>query len=147
MRVREIEVRYGKVVGELDGRRVATPGDVAGMAHIWIGDCCEERFGVLLLNGRHRTIGECVEVSRGTLTASLVHPREVFRAAIIRNAAAVVMIHNHPSGDSKPSSEDREVTKRMVEAGQLIGIKVVDHVIIGDGCENYFSFQEAGLLS
>ena len=84
------------------------------------------------------------EVSVGTLTASLVHPREVFRAAIRNAAAALLLVHHHPSGDPSPSPEDRSVTERLVAAGRLLGIRVVDHVIVAES--GYFSFQEAGLL-
>lgn len=84
------------------------------------------------------------EVSVGTLTASLVHPREVFREAIRNAAAALLLVHHHPSGDPSPSAEDRSVTDRLVAAGCLLGIRVVDHVIVADG--GYFSFQEAGLI-
>ena len=100
-----------------------------------------ESFHVLLLDGRHRLLGD-EEVSVGTLTASLVHPREVFREAIRAAAAALLLVHNHPSGDPSPSSEDRAVTERLASAGELIGIRVVDHVIVSGG--GYFSFREAG---
>ena len=82
------------------------------------------------------------EVSVGTLTASLVHPREVFREAIRAAAAAVLLVHNHPSGDPSPSEEDRTVTERLVSAGELLGIRVVDHLIVAEG--GHFSFREAG---
>ncbi len=98
-----------------------------------------ESFHALLLDGRHRLI--CVEtISVGTLTASLVHPREVFREAIRRAAAAMLIVHNHPSGDPRPSSEDREVTERLTAAGELLGIRVLDHVIVAE--QGYFSFRE-----
>ena len=85
-----------------------------------------------------------VLVSQGTLTASLVHPREVFRAAIRRCAAALVLVHNHPSGDPEPSSEDRQVTERLVRAGEVLGIRVLDHVVVAE--RGYHSFREAGAL-
>jgi len=103
----------------------------------------EERFAVVLLDGRHRVLGD-ETVSRGTLTASLVHPREVFRPAIRHAAAAVVLVHNHPSGDPSPSDEDRRVTRRLAAAGELIGIRVVDHVVIG--ARAFHSFRDAGEL-
>ena len=83
-------------------------------------------------------------VARGTLDASLVHPREVFRAAITEAAASVIVIHNHPSGDPTPSPEDRAVTRQLVDAGRLVGIEVLDHVVVGEG--RYVSFAEAGLM-
>jgi DNA repair protein RadC len=96
-----------------------------------------------LLDGRHRLIDED-EVSVGTLTASLVHPREVFRSAIESSAAALVLVHNHPSGEPSPSREDFVVTDRLKEAGVLMGIAVIDHVIVAES--GYFSFREAGHL-
>ncbi|MEM9175645.1 MAG: DNA repair protein RadC, partial [Myxococcota bacterium] len=102
-----------------------------------------ESFHVLLLDGRHRLVGE-EEVSVGTLTASLVHPREVFRGAIRAAAAALVLVHNHPSGDPQPSGEDRAVTRRLADAGRLLGIEVLDHVVVARG--GHFSFREAGEL-
>lgn len=84
------------------------------------------------------------QISAGTLTASLVHPREVFAPALVHRAAAVVVAHNHPSGDPEPSQEDRATTKRLQRAGKLLGIQLLDHVIIGNGC--YVSFLERGWL-
>lgn len=98
----------------------------------------------LLLDGRHRVLRES-QISLGTLTASLVHPREVFRPAITAAAAALVLAHNHPSGDPAPSAEDMRVTRRLVEAGEVIGIRVVDHVIVAE--EGFYSFQENGKIS
>ncbi len=125
------------------GRAIRCPGDVQRHFLPRLGRMRCESFFVLLLDGRHRLIAEH-EVSRGTLTASLVHPREVFREAIRSAAAALVLVHNHPSGDPAPSREDRSVTLRLLEAGRLIGIDVVDHVIVADA--GYFSLREAGEL-
>jgi DNA repair protein RadC len=80
------------------------------------------------------------------LTASLAHPREVFKPALVSNAAAIVCGHNHPSGDPQPSQEDRVITRRLVAAGQLLGITVLDHLIVGDGTAAYYSFADAGAL-
>lgn len=91
-----------------------------------------ERFLVLLLDGKHR-LKRLEVVSEGTLTTSLVHPREVFRAAVRESAAAVVVAHNHPSGDPEPSLEDLEVTRRLIDVGRLVGVPVLDHVVVGDG--------------
>ena len=85
---------------------------------------------MLLLDSRHRLIGE-VEVSRGSLNQSLVHPREVFAPALRESAAAILVLHNHPSGDPQPSREDHEVTRRLVRAGEILGIRVVDHLVLG----------------
>ncbi len=92
----------------------------------------QERFFVLLLDGKH-ALRRIELVSLGTLTTSLVHPREVFRPAVRAAAAAVVCAHNHPSGDPEPSAEDVEVTRRLLDAGKLLGIPVLDHVVLGDG--------------
>ena len=102
-----------------------------------------EVFAVLLLNGKNRIDAMSI-ISVGTLTASLVHPREVFRPAILLGASGIVAVHNHPSGDPKPSQEDLQITRRLVEVGKLIGIRVLDHVIIGQGC--HFSFADEGLI-
>ncbi len=103
----------------------------------------QEVFYVLTLDTQSRVIS-CQEVTRGTLNASLVHPREVFRLAIAEGAAGIVVVHNHPSGDPTPSADDRTVTRQLVEAGKLLDIPVYDHVVIGNG--RYVSFAEAGLL-
>lgn len=108
-----------------------------------IADADREMFIVLTLNQRNRVIG-AYTISVGTLTASLVHPREVFRPAIIDGAASVVLVHNHPSGNPKPSTQDRDMTDRLLQASQLLGIGVLDHVIIGDGA--FVSFRESGWL-
>ncbi len=92
----------------------------------------KESFYVLLLDGRHR-LHRCRRVSVGTLTTSLVHPREVFGEAIRENAAAIIVVHNHPSGDPEPSREDYEVTRRLAECGKMVGIPLLDHVVIGLG--------------
>jgi DNA repair protein RadC len=102
-----------------------------------------EEFHVAILDGKHR-IHHDVLVSRGVLNAAPVHPREVFRAAIAANACAVILVHNHPSGDPDPSEDDRVMTYHLVTAGTLLGIAVVDHVIIGGG--RYVSFAEGGLF-
>jgi DNA repair protein RadC len=103
-----------------------------------------EHFVTLLLDQKHQVVG-IHTVSMGSLTASVVHPREVFKSAILANAAAIICGHNHPSGDPQPSREDRALTTRLVEGGKLLGITVVDHIIIGaEG--KYFSFGDEGLL-
>jgi DNA repair protein RadC len=124
--------------------RIRGPRDVYDLCAPVLLDAKQEEFRVLLLNTQHAVLRELL-VTRGTLDTSVVHPREVFRAAIVESAAAVILVHNHPSGDPSPSREDREVTDQMVEAGRLIGISVLDHIVIGDG--RYVSFVEAGLLT
>ncbi|MCA0755276.1 DNA repair protein RadC [Paenibacillus sp. N4] len=103
----------------------------------------KEHFVCLFLNTKNHIIAR-ETLSVGTLNASLVHPREVFRAAIQRSSASIICAHNHPSGDPTPSPEDISLTKRLVEAGQLVGIEVLDHLVIGDG--KYISLKEQGFL-
>jgi DNA repair protein RadC len=103
----------------------------------------QEKFLVILLNAKNQLI-DVESISSGTLTATLVHPREVFKSAIRRTAHAMILAHNHPSGDPSPSREDRELTRRLIEAGKVIGIEVLDHIVIGDG--RYVSFRERGLV-
>lgn len=99
----------------------------------------QEVFRVLLLDGRHRLLRNVI-ASIGTIDAALVHPRDVFREAIRRNAAAVVLVHNHPSGDPTPSRDDIELTRRLVGAGKLLGIGVLDHLVVAKG--GYVSLRE-----
>ncbi|HSW35364.1 MAG TPA: DNA repair protein RadC [Candidatus Limnocylindrales bacterium] len=103
----------------------------------------KEYFKVLLLNTKNHVISK-EEISVGSLNASIVHPREIFNIPLRKSAASVILIHNHPSGDPSPSQEDIEVTKRLVDAGNILGIAVRDHIIIGDGY--FFSFRDKGLL-
>jgi len=103
----------------------------------------KEHFIALHLDGKNRIV--CFDrVSVGSLNQSVVHPREVFKSAILSSAAAIILLHNHPSGDPTPSQEDMAITKRLSEVGDLIGIRILDHVIVGDG--KYLSFAERGML-
>ena len=102
-----------------------------------------EHFVVLALDARNRPIG-CNTVSVGSLSASIVHPREVFKFAILANASSIILAHNHPSGDVSPSQDDTELTRRIVEAGTLMGIDVLDHLIVGNG--DFLSMKERGLM-
>jgi len=103
----------------------------------------QERFYVLMLDGKGRLMRE-VRISEGTLTASLVHPREVFRCAIREAAAALILVHNHPSGDPEPSPEDTTLTGRLRAAGELLGIRILDHVVVGH--RSWTSFAERGMV-
>ena len=103
----------------------------------------QEVFGILILNTKNKIVA-VHEVSRGTLNSSLVCPREVFKPAVLHNAAAIVCFHNHPSGDPEPSKEDIRTTKRLVEAGEIMGIKIFDHIIVGD--DGYVSLKERGVV-
>jgi DNA repair protein RadC len=112
-----------------DRTSIRGPADVFRIMAPCLRDLPHEEFHILLLNAQHAVLRD-VLVTRGILDASLIHPREVFRPAILERAAAVILVHNHPSGDPSPSSEDRVVTRQMVEAGRSIGIAVLDHVIV-----------------
>jgi DNA repair protein RadC len=103
----------------------------------------KEYFMALLLDGKNRIITRA-QISEGSLNQSIVHPREVFNVAVRESAAAMILLHNHPTGDPSPSPEDLEVTRRLCEAGQLMGIKVLDHIIIGE--DGFYSFAERGHL-
>ena len=117
--------------------------DVADHYLPLVRDLRKEVFKVLLLNRANRFIRE-VFVSEGTLDASIVHPRDVFKEALLEPAAGIILIHNHPSGNPSPSDEDLRITKQLVEAGRLLGIKVYDHIILAG--ESYRSLADEGLI-
>ena len=117
------------------------PDDVVAVVGSKLRKEQREHFVVLLLNARHEVISS-ETVSIGSLNASIVHPREVFKPAILASAASVVLVHNHPSGDPEPSEEDLSITRRLVEVGELVGISVLDHVLIaGRGVVSFRSRQ------
>jgi DNA repair protein RadC len=123
--------------------KVRSPEDVVMRFGPALRSARQEVFKVILLDGGQRMIRDST-VSKGTLNASLVHPREVFKTAVDELAASVILMHNHPSGEPAPSAEDRSITLQMTEAGRLMGIPVLDHVIIaGNG---FFSFAKEGLI-
>lgn len=122
---------------------VKCPQDVAGLLMEEMRYLKKEHMKLVLLNIKCNLIS-VEEISVGSLNASIVHPREVFNPAIRKSSASIIMVHNHPSGDPAPSSEDVSITARIAEAGKLIGIELVDHVIIGDG--KYISMKERGLF-
>lgn len=122
---------------------VHSPDEVYRQFRFLFDDQPRERFVVFLLNAGNR-IQAIDIVTEGTLNASLVHPREVFRAAIVGTCASIIVAHNHPSGNIEPSNEDIQVTRQLIEAGKIIGIAVRDHIIFAD--KSYTSFAERGLL-
>jgi DNA repair protein RadC len=126
-------------------KQIRSSADASTLVHTYLADVDREHFLVLMLSQKNTVIG-INTVSVGSLTASVVHPRECFKPAILSNAAAIILAHNHPSGQPQPSQEDRVLTVRLVAAGKLLGISVLDHVIIGDGTSAYFSFADEGLL-
>jgi DNA repair protein RadC len=126
-----------------EGAPLRSPREVHELYSDRLQDLPAEEFHVAVLDTQHR-LERDITVTRGTLNSSLVHPREVFREAIAERAAAIILVHNHPSGDPTPSADDRLVTEQLVGAGRLLDIPVHDHIIIGRG--RYTSFAEAGLL-
>lgn len=145
MYVRELVVQYRRrlTASPHAGKLVKTPAEAAAVLADLIGEEAVEVFGVLCLNTRHRLLAYH-QVSRGGISATFVSPREVFQAAFLGHAASLVLCHNHPSGDPTPSPDDRALTHRLVNAGMLIGVEIVDHIIIGHG--GYYSFKEGGEL-
>ena len=120
------------------------PGDVAQLLMDDLRDLDPEQFKLLMLDTKHRVI-KIQTLSVGDLSGTLVHPRELFKTIIRRNSAAVILVHNHPSGDPEPSADDIQLTRRSAAGGRLLGIEVLDHVIIGDN--TYVSLKERGLIN
>jgi DNA repair protein RadC len=127
----------------VSGERFTSPEQIYNHYHYAFRDRRKECFMTLLLDGKNRIMKE-VRISEGSLNQSIVHPREVFNPAVRESAAAVILVHNHPSGDPAPSREDMEITRRLKEAGELMGVRVLDHIIIGDG--SFVSFTAKGML-
>ena len=125
--------------------RARSPADIAALCAD-IRQSAQEAFIVIDLNAKNNVIDTRL-VTLGLLDASLVHPREVFRGAIADNAAAVVVVHNHPSGDPTPSAEDIRITRQLVEAGKVLDVQVLDHVVIGRGETPFTSLRETGLVN
>ena len=135
-------VRDGSQASER--KKVDCAATAARILQQYLDGADREHFVVLLLDTQNQVIG-IHTVTVGTLDASLVHPREVFKTAILANAASVLLAHNHPSGDATPSAEDLMVTRQLSEAGITIGIEVLDHIVVGD-VDRYYSFREAGRM-
>jgi DNA repair protein RadC len=140
--VREICVRYGETRLQR-GDTFTNSSQIHEHFGKRLGNAFQEMFFTLVLDNKHRIISEQL-ISIGTINRSIVHPREVFVTAIEQRAAAIILVHNHPSGDPKPSSQDIEITKRLVEVGNIVGIKAIDHVIIGQN--TFFSFVDEDLM-
>ena len=143
MRIREVMVKYlpSKVPLEQGSRFTKSQQVFAAFRDLYLEPV--EVFRVLLLDSKN-TFLDFEEIARGSLSSSVVHPREVFWSAVHHRSAAIIILHNHPSGDPDPSREDRECTKRLYNAGKILGVRLLDHIIIGS--ENYFSFADAGLI-
>jgi DNA repair protein RadC len=128
---------------KLNSKPVITPDEIAEQVRAKVADFNKEQFLVVSFDTRQKIIG-IDNISTGTVNASLVHPRETFSSAIKRHAASVIAAHNHPSGDVEPSEEDIKITKRLSEAGKIIGIELLDHIIVTRS--DYFSFKEKGMI-
>jgi len=125
-------------------RPVASAEDAAAVVASYLKGADREHCVAVLLDARHKVIG-LNTVSIGTVSASLVHPREVFKPAILANASAVILAHNHPSGELEPSEHDVDLTRRLIEAGKLLGIELLDHLILCDGA--HLSLRASGKVS
>lgn len=131
-------------------KKIKSPGDVVIYVseHYapYLRDAKKEFFNIILLDTRNKVIDN-IEISRGSSTASIADPKEIVREAMLKAASSIILVHNHPSGEAEPSKGDLETTKRIYEACRLVGIKVLDHVIIGSNKEDYLSFSEKGLIA
>ena len=146
MQLRELTIKYAvrrSTDGEpvIVGKRLNAPADAAATFMTVLQDEPVEVFAMICLDAKHRVIAYH-EVSRGTLDGAMVHPRDVFKAALLSNASGVIVAHNHPSGDPTPSPQDAALTARLAAGGTLLGIDVIDHIIVGD--VRYYSFKEGG---
>ena len=123
--------------------KISSPNDAAVVMMEEMRYYKKEYFKIILLDTKNNIL-KVSEISIGSLNSSIVHPREVFLEAIINSSSSIILVHNHPSGESDPSHEDIALTNRLVECGKILGIKIIDHIIIGDGI--FYSFKEEGLL-
>ena len=140
--VYERQVIREKAPAYLDSRRIRKPQDVFELLYDLQLEA-KEHFLALHLDNQNKIL--CMDrISVGSLSQAVVHPREVFKGAMLSSAAAMILVHNHPSGDPEPSNEDKAVTQRLKEVGELVGIRVVDHVILGE--KRFLSFSELGLM-
>lgn len=124
-------------------RKISKLADAAELFRQFIGDCDREVFCIMTLDTKNQPTA-LHQVSCGTLSASLVHPRETYKLAILSNAASIIGCHNHPSGDPTPSPEDVELTERIRDAGSLLGIELLDHIVLGEG--SFISLKERGFM-
>lgn len=135
-------VKEGSIL--YDMRKLSSPSDAAGLGRKFLDEADREQVIVCCLDNKNQPVSVNI-VSMGTVNSSLVHPREVFKTAVLSNAASIILFHNHPSGDPEPSQEDINITDRIKEAGKILGIELLDHIIIGS--ENRFiSFKEKNMI-
>lgn len=145
MYVRELVVSYRrmKTMTTCADRSIATPREAASVFASIMGEEAVEVFGILCLTTKHRLIAYH-QISRGGIDHAVASPREVFQVALLSHAAAVVVGHNHPSGDPMPSSDDVTLTTRLEQAGEILAVPLLDHVIVAE--DNYYSFKEQGRI-
>lgn len=136
--------RYAEEKTRLKGSSFSRSIDIFESFQLFFSLKKQEEFHALLLDNKHRLIDDSILITKGTLNQSLVHPREVFAPAIEKRAAAIIFMHNHPSGDPKPSQQDIDITKRLREVGNIVGINVLDHIVMG--ATDYFSFVDEELM-
>lgn len=141
--IAELFKRFNTYKSFNEFKRVSSPNDVASMLYGEMGTFNQELLKLIILNTKNE-ITKIKDVFKGSLNSSLVHPREIFNEAIRNSAASIIICHNHPSGDPTPSDEDIKVTTRLKECGEIIGIKLIDHIIIGRNI--YVSLKEKGIL-
>lgn len=135
--VKESSLLYGK-------RKISSPSDAVEIGRSMLDGSDREKLLLCCLNTKNEPTNLNI-VSIGSLNSSIVHPREVFKLAILGNSASIILFHNHPSGDTTPSKEDINITERIKEAGKIIGIELIDHIILGDG-NKYTSLKEKGII-
>lgn len=141
MALSEISKRISTL--KLEKIKISSPGDAAAVMMEEMRYYKKEYFKIILLDTKNN-VKKVSEISVGSLNSSIVHPREVFTEAVSNSASSIILVHNHPSGESEPSHEDIALTNRLDECGKILGIKVLDHIIIGDGI--FYSFKEEGLI-
>lgn len=142
-KIKEVSVKYTKFINLQEPTKLCNSREIYWIFKEKLMAEPIECFDAILLNPKNQIM--CIDhISRGSLSSSIVHPRELFSNAVRLHAAAVILMHNHPSGDPEPSREDRDCPERMVQAGQILGIRVLDHIVFGDS--DYYSFADAGQL-
>ncbi|WP_394885015.1 JAB domain-containing protein [Clostridium butyricum] len=132
-------IRTGKIKKR---KQISSPKDVVNVIYEYLDGADRENLGIMCLNTKNEILN-CTTAHIGSLNSSIVHPREVFKTAILSNAASIIIFHNHPSGNTTPSREDKNITERLKEAGKILGIELIDSIVIGETIEDgYYSFKE-----
>lgn len=141
--IASIELGKRVLISKEEKYKISSPSDISSYLMREMGDLKKEHFNIVMLDNKNQIV-EVHNVSVGSLNSAIVHPREVFKNAVRRSSASIILAHNHPSGNTSPSREDISITKRLIECGELMGIKVLDHIIIGKN--EYFSFKEKSII-